>query len=162
MDVILLYLRLQPWLKQWLVNEQGEEPVKFLRNSTENDILQIYLKAMPKDATPDKPDKDTVAIVLPQFKKKDTRVYNYLDRHGKALLRNCIRSRMILAMWNDLSQFGNIGKQTQDLIWAWMETNGIELNETNFCALQKIYQRRRNAYLKKKYRENLPDFKKKK
>ena len=149
---------MQPWLKQWLINEQGQEPIRFLRNSTENDILQLYLKLLPKDAEPDLPDKSTVAIVLPHFKKKDVRVYNYLDKHGKTVLRNCIRSRMVLAMWNDLSQFGNIGKRKQDLIWAWMEANGIELDETNFCALQKIYQRRRKAYIMKKYRDNLPDF----
>jgi len=162
MSEMTIHLKLQPWLKQWLVHEQGGEPVSFQRNSTENDILFLSLVKLPEGCKPDMPGDDTVTILLPTFKKKDVRVYNHLTKHGKTMLRNCIRSRMIVSMWNDLSGWGNIGKQKQDVIWSWMEANGIELTETNFFALQKIYQRRRNAYIKKKYRENLNDFGKKK
>jgi len=158
MSEMTIHLKLQPWLRQWLVHEQGGEPVSFQRNSTEHDIIKLSLVKLPEGCKPDLPGEDTVAIRLPSFKKIDVRVYNHMTRHGKTMLRNCIRSRMIVAMWNDISAWGNIGKQKQDVIWTWMEANGIELTETNFFALQKIYQRRRAAYIKKKYRENRNDF----
>ena len=58
-----------------------------------------------------------------------------------------------MTLWKDLYKFGYIGKKKQDLIWAWMETHGIEATDTNFNTIAKIYLRKRNVYRDAKRRE---------
>ena len=158
MSGIFIYIKLEPWLAQWVMNEQGGNPIHFSRKSTEHNILETFLIHLPYGTTPNLPGENTVPIELPHFKHKDVRVYNYLPRKAQNALKRCIRNRFVIDLWQDLHQFGYIGKRKQDLIYAWMAAHGISATETNFFALQKIYQRKRQAYLQQKYRENLPDF----
>ena len=44
--------------------------------------------------------------------------------------------------------FNNIAL-LKELIEAWMESHGIEFDETNWCAISKRYQRKRELYRKK-------------
>ena len=65
---------------------------------------------------------------------------------SRRVLANCIRKRFVIELWNDLSKFGYIGKRKQDIIWAWMESHGIEMTEANWNTIAKIYLRKRNVY----------------
>ena len=58
-----------------------------------------------------------------------------------------IRNRFDRELWNDLHNFGRIGKRQDELIYAWMEKHGIEMTETNWNAIAKRYQRQRNIYM---------------
>lgn len=142
---IIIYLQLDTYLAQWLIHEHGQ-PVAFPRNSAENDVLELGLIRKPLFAVAPGPDEGRVPIVVPCFKDKDVRKFNFLPASGRRSLARCIRSRFVIALWNDLYKFGHIGKQKQDLIWTWMDAHGIEATETNFNTIIKIYKRKRDVY----------------
>lgn len=131
MSEVLIHLKLDNYLAQWLINESGGVPVVFKKHSVENDILYCNLKERPLFGRKDKPGEGKLPIALPYFKDRDPRKYCFLSKPARLALTECIRSRFVLELWKDLHRFGNIGKRKQDLIWAWMDTHGIEATETN-------------------------------
>lgn len=153
MSEYIIYLKLDPYLAQWLIHEHGGTPVAFPKNSMENDIIELGLMKKPYLALPNEPGENKVPIALPYFKSKNVRYNNYLSLKSRNALQRCIRSRFVMTLWKDLYKFGYIGKKKQDLIWAWMETHGIEATDTNFNTIAKIYLRKRNVYRDAKRRE---------
>lgn len=153
MSEVLIHLKLDNYLAQWLINESGGVPVVFKKHSVENDILHCNLKERPLFGRKDKPGEGRLPIALPYFKDRDPRKYCFLSKPARLALAECIRSRFVLELWKDLHKFGNIGKRKQDLIWAWMDAHGIEMTETNWNTIAKIYKRKRDIYRKKKQRE---------
>ena len=155
MSEVLIHLKLDNYLAQWLINESGGVPVVFKKHSVENDILYCNLKERPLFGRKDKPGEGKLPIALPYFKDRDPRKYCFLSKPARLALAECIRSRFVLELWKDLHRFGNIGKRKQDLIWAWMDAHGIEMTETNWNTIAKIYKRKRDIYRKKKQREKV-------
>ena len=154
MSQYTIHLDLEPYLAQWFIHEQGgEQPVSLTRGSAESDILELFLQPQP-GATPVRPLPTDTAIYIPTFKHKDVRTYNYLPPRATLALKKTIRTRFVIQLWNDLYKFENIGKRNDELIYAWMEAHGIECNETNWCAISKIYYRKRKVYLAQKNRDN--------
>ena len=153
-------LPMEPYLKQWVINEFGGAAVSFPKNSVENHILEIFLIRKPHFTRRDEPSDDTLTILLPYFKYKDVRQFNYLPNSGMYALHKCIRSRFIINLWNDLHTFGHIGKMKQDIIWAWMESHGIEMTDTNWNTIDKLYMRKRQVYLVQVWREKQKKVKK--
>ena len=153
MSEVLIHLKLDNYLAQWLINESGGVPVVFKKHSVENDILYCNLKERPLFGRKDKPGEGKLPIALPYFKDRDPRKYCFLSKPARLALAECIRSRFVMELWKDLHRFGNIGKRKQDLIWAWMDAHGIEMTETNWNTIAKIYKRKRDIYRKKKQRE---------
>jgi hypothetical protein len=49
-------------------------------------------------------------------------------------------------MWTELSGFDKMAVNKTDLIVAWMERHGIEINDTNIEMMRKRYYRTRKAY----------------
>ena len=84
-----VFLNLEPYLAQWLQHESGGEyPIKLKRASAEADILECFLKPQPKEEgyVPQlRPEEGQVEIVLPCFKRKDIRTYNYLPPRAAIL-----------------------------------------------------------------------------
>lgn len=151
----VIHLQMEPYLAQWLINTHGSDPVVFPKNSAENDILEVNLCKTPPFPIPNEPGEDTVPIAIPYFKYKEVRGKHYLPKSARKELRKCIRSRFVIELWTDLFRFGYIGKKKQDLIWAWMESHGIESTETNWNTIAKIYMRKRNAYQLRLWRERV-------
>lgn len=144
---VYIYLELEPYLRQWLINDNGgESPVVFRKYSIENRILKIYLIPLPPNAVPNLPSETSVAIVIPEYPGGDPKRVNYLPVAAMKELHDCIRERFLIELWTDLHQFGHIGKRRDKLIEAWMEAHGIVVNDTNFNTLAKIYQRQHKAY----------------
>ena len=144
-EILIIYIRLDPYLAQWATHEYGEI-VEFPRNSTENDVIEMALMRKPILSFVPGPGEGRVAIKVPYFKGKDIRRFNYLPVAARKSLARCIRSRFVIALWNDLYKFGHRGRQKQDLIWTWMESHGIDTTETNFNTIFKIYKRKRDVY----------------
>ena len=155
MSEVLIHLKLDNYLAQWLINESGGVPVVFKKHSVENDILYCNLKERPLFGRKDKPGEGKLPIALPYFKDRDPRKYCFLSKPARLALTECIRSRFVLELWKDLHKFGNIGKRKQDLIWAWMDTHGIEATETNWNTIAKIYKRKRDIYRKRVQRNSV-------
>jgi hypothetical protein len=154
MSQFTINIELEPYLAQWFIHENGREhPVSLRRGSAESDILELFLQPQP-DATPLRPASTDTLIYIPTFKHKDVRTYNYLPPRARTALKQTIRTRFVIELWQDLHRFENIGKRNDELIYAWMEAHGIECNETNWCAISKIYYRKRKSYLTIKNRKN--------
>lgn len=142
-----IYVEFEPYLQQWLIHENGDKlPVVFPKLSVENRILQTFLIKPPSKAQADFPNPGTLPIGIPHFRHTNPAVYNYLPIAAKHELRNCIRNRFIIQLWSELHRFGYIGKRKDHLIEAWMQRHGIEVNDTNFNTIVKIYQRQHKAY----------------
>lgn len=162
-DKICVHLELPDYLRQWLIYQHGGvQPIVFPKLSAENKILEVYLRTLPAGAQPDLPTDTSVAIAIPYFRYKPPMYYNYLPLPAKKELVACIRNRFIMQMWNDLHSYGHIGKRRDNLYLAWMAANGIEDNETNWCAIVKIYQRLYRNYCDRKHYEKTIKIKKKK
>ncbi len=137
---------MEDYLAQWFVHDQGGTvPVHLTRGSIESKVLEVYLAKQPA-AVPDIDRGGKVAIAIPSFRLKPPTVYNHLPKHAREALLGCIRNRFDIALWSDLHHFGNIGRRQEELIFAWMEKNGIAINERNWNAIAKRYQRQRIAY----------------
>ena len=148
MSQICIYIELDNYLAQWFINEQGgQSPVSLIRGSVESKILEVYLNKQPDDCKPETSSEYTVGIYIPTFRHRPAEIYNYLPKHAKAALVSSIRNRFDIALWNDLHHFGRIGRRQDELIYAWMEKHGIEINESNWNAIAKRYQRQRDIYL---------------
>lgn len=166
MNTVLIYLALPPYLAQWYANEctrihhrdestcpheiyRFPEPVQPVRNSAESDILESWLDKQPKNALPPMASHDdTLAIQIPSFPGKPVDYYNYLSPEATKLLIETIRNRFQVALFTDIhkARAKNPGTRIDLLINAWMEKHCIEYTDTNWNALAKIYQRKRDVY----------------
>ena len=148
----LVYVRMEQYLAQWAAHEHGL-PIRFPRGAIENEIIELGLKIRGEDDDLDLPEEGKYPVVLPFFKYKDVRYYNYLSESSKDELVHCLKIRFTISLWNDLYRFGNIGKQKQDLIYAWMDAHDIDDTETNWLVISKIYTRKRKAYQQQQRRQ---------
>ena len=144
MDPIFIYIHLDDYLAQWFINDQGGKyPVELKRGSVESIILESFLAKQPEDIPQqtEANNPDAVKIAIPFFKSKDVNYFNYLPKRAEDLLVTSIINRQ------------------DELIYAFMESHGIEINEKNWCTIAKRYQRKRTVYRinerVKKFRSNL-------
>ena len=152
---ICLYIKLEPYLRQWLVHEHnGTEPVEFIRNSQEREIIKLFLSTPPKDYRPPKKTDDLTPILIPFFKGRDPQYYNYLSDDAVTALRSCIYTRFKITLWADLYVFENFGQEIMGLLEAWMHKNGIVNDDTNYQAVKQIFYRMRKAYRQRKLRNS--------
>ena len=150
MDRVFLYIHLDDYLAQWFIHDQGgTTPVHLQKGSVESKIFEVYLQKRPANIPPDLPGEGKIAIVIPCFKYRPPEVYNFLPKRAVAALVVSIRNRFDIELWRDLHHFGKITRRQDELIYAWMEKNGIEMTEANWNAIAKRYQRQRDMYLKR-------------
>lgn len=154
MSDICIHIELDPYLRQWFIHDFGGEPVVLGRASIESKILETFLIETPHNASPELPGENTVAIRIPTFRYKDAATHNYLPVAAREALKETIRNRFDVELFNDLHTFGRIGKRLDNVVYAWMEAHGIENNETNWNAVTKRYQRERRYYLDRSRKKN--------
>lgn len=144
---MLLYLELDDYLAQWFIHDQGgNNPVRLIRGSAESGLLELFLRTPPPDYVPDFAGAGKIAIEIPNFRTKDTRDNYYLPPKARETLIACIRNRFDVQMWQSLHRFFNIFQRQDNLIYAFMEKHGIAMNEKNWNAIAKRYQRKRDIY----------------
>lgn len=156
---ILVFLKLDDFLAQWFINDQGGRDMVELKKGTMEYLMleQFLIPAPSADLIRRTAYPGEVTISVPSSKHKDFRKYNYLSEKGRIALRKCIRNRFIIQLWNDLYQFDNVGLNIKDLVFAWMEAHGITCNDTNFNTIIKIYLRQRNRYYQRERRRKIKE-----
>ena len=164
-----LYIHLDDYLAQWFIHDHGgKHPVHLTRGSIESGILESFLEMQPDDVPQqiEANNPGAVIVAIPDFKSKDITSYNYLPKYAEDLLVATIRNRFDVELWTSLHKFSSLFKRQDELIYAFMCKHGIEVNEKNWNAIAKRYQRKRRSYrsacrMKKmrKKKKNLPDFK---
>ena len=154
---MFLYLEIEDYLAQWFINDQGgNNPVRLIRGSMEWGLLEQFLQTPPADYVPQVGGEGLVCIELPNFRSKDTRNNYYLPPKATELLKACIRNRFDIAMWNALHRFTALFQRQDNLIYAFMEANCIDMTEKNWNAIAKRYQRKRDIYKRIERRKKNP------
>lgn len=146
MSNICVYIHMDRYLRQWFINERGSDPVVLQKGSVESSILKLFLRRIHEGETPVVKSPDTVSVVIPSFKLRDPAIHNYLPPRAERLFCSFVRKRFDMELLQDLIEFPVEGEDLQDLIYAWMESHGMEIDEINFMAVKKRFDRKRQLY----------------
>ena len=70
------------------------------------------------------------------------------------MLKAAIHTRFQVKLFQDIHQLVGLGKARKDLtIIAWMEQHGIEVDDTNYNSVLKVFDRVRNTYTQSENRK---------
>lgn len=153
MSQFRLYLKLKPFLREWLVHHFEGEPIEFPVQSVENATIRRFIQKLPKDKLPEQQKEDEVAILIPYSKAKPAAYYNYMGPMGKAALAEIIDDTFKRHLWNEIGAIEDAClREGRDFlllktIRGWMEVNGISIN--NEETVRQRYFRIREAYRRK-------------
>ncbi|MBE6262431.1 MAG: hypothetical protein E7104_00450 [Prevotella sp.] len=146
MSNYLVYLKVKPFIKQWMTTHYGN-PVVFPSQSVENATIRRFLSKQPTNIEPLSGEEDDIAVCIPDSKQKPVVTYNYLGKHAKEAVVECIEDTFKTQMWKDLNDLHDCGCSILKAIQAWCEMNGIDVDYD--YTIKMRYQRMRNSYLKK-------------
>lgn len=146
MSKFVVYLKLQPFVAQWLHHHYGN-PVKFQSHSVENSTILQFTQRLPDGRQPDTAADGLTAICIPDNEKKDPATYNYLGSKGKEAVIDCIERTFRLMMWNELNDMSTVGCSVLSAIDAWCEMHGIDIEYDRTILMR--YNRLRHSYVKK-------------
>lgn len=148
MSGITFSLVLPPWLAQWYVHRcGGRSPVRLPKGSVESTIVQSFSRRKSERDAPDFPMPGDLLIEIPDNRAKPAEIYSFVPDSVKFMLQKAIRAQFDLCMFEDIVRPLFPGVMKKDLIYSWMEENGIEIDETNWCAVDKRYSRLRARML---------------
>lgn len=168
MPEVCFTLELPRWLAQWYAHRcGGADPVRLPKGSLESMLTQRFIKRPPEAGThPEagtpkssgqagprlgagqgEPRLGVLRIVIPENKLKPVESWNHMPAAGRKALLECIRSAFDLRLFHDLVRPLFPAKLKKDLIWDWMEENGIETDEPNCWAVEKRFDRLRARML---------------
>ncbi len=146
MSKFVVYLKLQPFVAQWLHHHYGN-PVQFQPKSVENSTILQFTQKLPEGRQPDTAADGLTAVCIPDNEKKDPSVYNYLGPKGKEAVVHCIERTFKLMMWSELNDMSDVGCSVLGAIDAWCEMHGIDIEYDRTILMR--YNRIRNSYVKK-------------
>lgn len=154
MSHFLIYLQLEPYLRDWFVRRHGgNEPVRLIRGSIESKRLKLLLDTPPKDYIPQRPTAGELSVIVPAYPGKDYRYYNYLSPSSQTAMVRTIRDIFDMELHDFYSKSYAKGARVDYMIDAWMEMKGIAYNDTNYNAVKKRLDRIRNMVRCCRYRE---------
>lgn len=146
-----IFLNLPPYLKEWFIFQccgvcwlPGDpEPVLDLpRGGIESNILQTMLRAPRVGESPMiRCPEGWTRVRVPVFRGVDLASRNYLSDKVRYLIENSIRSRFDIDLWELIRSHKFRVDLFKDLLSAWMESRGIEDDETNWMAVDKRARR---------------------
>ena len=148
MSNFLIYIKLEPYLHQWLVHSLGN-PVVFPAKSNENAVIRCFLQKLPAGKEPDKFVEGMTAICIPDSKAKPPQYYNYCGANAKAAIVESIEDLFRRNLWAELAPVGaeRIECGLNKMIAAWCEFHGIDDDYVE--TVRQKYYRMRKAYTEK-------------
>lgn len=141
-----IYLKVEPYLAQFIHKALGN-PVELPRESPESKLIKRFLDKTPSDLLPDTGSDSNLTVIIPFFKEKDPRVYNYLSPRAKLLLIESFDTIFLNNLWVELGDLGNLNCNLTDVIYAYLEKHGIE--EDYWETIRQKYYRIRKKYNEK-------------
>ena len=146
MSNIVFYIKLERYLRQWLVNALGD-PVQFPAGSNENAVIRRFIRKLPKDQVPEMAGQGLTAIRIPDSKAKPPQYYNYMGQHAKACIIEAIEDLFRRNLWAEIGYMKQCHCSLNSIITAWCEMHGIDDDYTE--TVRQKYYRMRTAYTKK-------------
>jgi hypothetical protein len=140
----VFYLRVKPFIGQWLTHHYGS-PVTFPARSAENACIRHFVGLRPKDWKPEKPDGEYVTVRIPETRGSNILCRNYMSKAACSALDEMIEDTFKMQMWNDLNEMKKTGCTILNCVRAWCENNGISTDYD--YTLKMRYQRMRDSYL---------------
>lgn len=155
MKGLTVYIRLEPYLRQWLTHHFGQ-PVRFPDRSYENRLLHRLLSrpgSVHELATPTCPP-DSVAVVITDHSLRRPEYWCHLSRRAQAEMARAVANLFCLAMWSECVQLIHSGGLNRG-IDHWCQANGIALIyregvRQKFYRMRRLYERY-GVILGKKY-----------
>lgn len=144
MSDFVVYLSVEPYIKQWLVHAYGD-PVVFPSNSNENAVIRRFTTPRPSNLQPKLPADNEVAIKIPSCKYKNPETYNYLSLHAKQALVEAIGDNFRNNMWSDLGDLADSSCKKMSAFRAWCSNQGIDIEHAEtirmkWYRMRKTYQ----------------------
>lgn len=149
MSKFVIYLKLEPYLHQWLVHALGN-PVEFPAKSNENAVIRRFLQTRPEDVKPELFVDGLTAVCIPDSKAKPPQYYNYCGPKAKSAIIESIEDLFRQNLWSELSPSSLADRAEcglNKMIAAWCEMHGIDDDYTE--TVRQKYYRMRKAYTKK-------------
>lgn len=145
MSEFYVYVKLKPFVKQWLVSALGN-PVKFPAQSIENSTIHHFIGKQPADTPPETANSELTAICIPESASKPARTYNYLPPRGKCAVVECCEYLFRRNLWSELGEMSDLGCNTMTAIYGWCERHGVSIEYAD--TIRQRYYRLRDAYNK--------------
>lgn len=139
-------LQVEPYLAEWIHTHYGN-PVQLIKDSPESNLLKRFLNKPPENYNPFT-EEGNVEIIIPWYKEKDARVYNYLSPKGKEILIESFDNLFTINMWSEIGSLENINCTLTTVIYAYLEKHGI--SENHWETLRQKYYRLRKSYFNQK------------
>lgn len=141
----VLYIRMEKYLRQWVVHQYGEEPISFPRWSKENDFLQDHVQRKPWYWKPE-PSEDSLSISVPKREGFQRRTWCYVPSYKLVILRKMLQEKFYRAFFGYIATPNPYITTMKGRIIAFMKANGIEEDKSNLETLMKIRQRKKHLY----------------
>ena len=139
-DHITFALELPPYLRQWLAFAMGGAPVAFPRGSAFNSFLRVFLRHKRESENFLQSSPDDIRIIVPKFPGKDPVYHNFLPLRARKALAELIRDAFDVQLFRELNAFRNVSRKQNEVVMLWMEENGIEVDDRNYCSVIKRLQ----------------------
>lgn len=146
MSKFVVYVQVEPYLKQWLTHSFGD-PVEFPSCSNENAVLRRFLAKRPVNNQPEQPGERDVAISIPYSKSKSPETYNFLNGHAKQALTESINDLFRINMWSDLGDLNDMSCKKMSAFRSRCEQQGIDIEYAETIRMK--WYRMRKAYQEK-------------
>ena len=143
MSKFLIYLHVEPYIRQWLIHSFGN-PVEFPASSNENAVIRRFTQKQPASLKPQKPSEDDVAICIPACKYKNPEPYNYPSLQAKKALEESISDLFRINMWNDLGDLADTSCKKMSAFRAWCTMHGIDVEYAETVRMK--WYRMRKSY----------------
>ena len=143
MSKLLIYLHVEPYIRQWLINSFGNQ-VEFHASSNENAVIRRFTQKQPASLKPQKPSEDDVAICIPACKYKNPETYNYLSLQAKKALEESISDLFRINMWNDLGDLADTSCKKMSAFRARCTMHGIDVEYAETVRMK--WYRMRKSY----------------
>lgn len=146
MSQFCIYIKLQPFVKEFLIHSLGN-PIVFPPQSVENSTIHHFIDRLPKGRIPETSNDELTAICIPDSKTKPSATYNFLSPRGKDAVIQCCELLFNRNMWTELGDMSSLGCKTMTAIYAWCEKHGISVDYAD--TIRQRYYRMRSSYTKR-------------
>jgi hypothetical protein len=138
----IVEVRIKPYLKDYFINQFGEEPIKATTANKLFPFLANYLTHRPQKWKPPVSRDDNLLFELPFSEKINVRSLCYISPKHFSEIQSFLYGRF----WGDFITYMNqkvMKKRWQQkyAIIRFMDDNGMDWNKADYETLKKIYYR---------------------